>query len=97
MYSYVAIVFTNSLDVVYRSVARLLVEAKPEFKLTDKFLEPIIIRAGNSATLEVPFHGSPQPRPQWKVRERPQAETLTPPQALHSCHSIFLSTMYVMY
>ena len=50
----------------HRSVARLNVEAKPEFTMTDKYLEPLVLRVGSSAAIEVPFHGSPQPRAVWK-------------------------------
>ena len=51
----------------HRSEARLHVEAKPEFKVTDKFLEPLVLKAGTSAAVEVPFSGSPQPKLTWRL------------------------------
>jgi titin len=50
----------------HRSAARLNVEAKPEFTMQDKYMEPLVLRVGASAAIEVPFHGSPQPRAVWK-------------------------------
>ena len=52
----------------HRSAARLYVEAKPEFSISDKYHEPLVLKAGNSVTVEVPFQASPQPRCNWKVR-----------------------------
>jgi hypothetical protein len=31
----------------------------------DKYLEPLVLRAGTSAAVEVPFVGSPQPKVNW--------------------------------
>jgi len=33
----------------------------------DKYLEPLVLRAGTSAAVEVPFTGSPQPKITWMV------------------------------
>jgi len=33
----------------------------------DKYLEPLVLRAGTSAAVEVPFAGSPQPKVTWMV------------------------------
>jgi len=33
----------------------------------DKYLEPLVLRAGTSAAVEVPFSGSPQPKVAWMV------------------------------
>ena len=52
---------------LYRSVARLLVEAKPEFKVSNEKMDDVVIRAGNSATVELPYHGGHQTKPHWKV------------------------------
>lgn len=49
----------------HRSEARLDVEARPEFKVMDKYLQPLILKAGTSAAVEVPFSGSPQPKVTW--------------------------------
>lgn len=49
----------------HRSEARLDVEARPEFRVTDKYLEPLVLKAGTSAAVEVPFAGSPQPKVTW--------------------------------
>ena len=41
------------------------VEARPEIRTSDRFLQPVILKAGSSATVEVPFNGSPQPKIIW--------------------------------
>ena len=36
-------------------------------QITDKYLEPLVLRVGTSAAVEVPFAGSPQPKVTWMV------------------------------
>jgi len=36
-------------------------------QVMDKYLEPLVLRAGTSAAVEVPFTGSPQPKITWMV------------------------------
>ena len=36
-------------------------------QVTDRYLEPLVLRAGTSAAVEVPFAGSPQPKVTWMV------------------------------
>ena len=40
-------------------------------QVTDKYLEPLVLRAGTSAAVEVPFAGSPQPKVTWLVGAQP--------------------------
>jgi len=35
--------------------------------VTDRYLEPLVLRAGTSAAVEVPFVGGPQPKVTWQV------------------------------
>ena len=37
----------------------------------DKYLEPLVLRTGTSAAVEVPFAGSPQPKVTWMVGGQP--------------------------
>jgi len=37
----------------------------------DKYMEPLVLRAGTSAAVEVPFSGSPQPKVTWMVGAQP--------------------------
>jgi hypothetical protein len=50
----------------HRSSARLSVEAKPEFIISDLYSKPITLHVGEATVIEVPFRGSPQPRATWK-------------------------------
>ena len=36
-------------------------------QVMDKYLEPLVLRAGTSAAVEVPFAGSPQPKVTWMI------------------------------
>ena len=36
-------------------------------QVSDRYLEPLVLRAGTSAAVEVPFAGSPQPKVAWMV------------------------------
>ena len=51
----------------HRSEAKLQVEAQPIFTTENLYESPLVIKAGSSAVIEVPFQGSPQPRVSWKV------------------------------
>lgn len=50
----------------HRSSARLSVEAKPEFLVSDLYSKPIVLNVGDATVIEVPFRGSPQPRATWR-------------------------------
>ena len=59
----------------HRSAARLSVEAKPEFIMSEEFAKPIVLKVGGSTVIEVPFRGSPQPRATWRFEGRQISES----------------------
>ena len=58
----------------HRSAARLSVEAKPEFIMSEQYAKPIVLHVGGSTVIEVPFRGSPQPRATWRFEGRQISE-----------------------
>lgn len=58
----------------------------PKFSREDLFSEPLVLRAGQSAAVEVPFCAAPQPRVRWSF------EGLT----LHESRRIKLDTVHNM-
>ncbi|ESO04852.1 hypothetical protein HELRODRAFT_191479 [Helobdella robusta] len=59
----------------HRSEARLDVEASPQIRHSDRFMQPLVLKAGTSASVEVPFTGSPQPKIIWNYEGRPLRES----------------------
>ncbi|KAG5453858.1 Twitchin, partial [Clonorchis sinensis] len=64
---------TISLNLYHTTVA-------PVLKLSEKFTDKIILKAGASTVIEIPFAASPKPTVQWtwKPRVRPDAEPGAP-------------------
>ena len=44
----------------------MVIAVKPEFLDISKYEEPLILRVGQSAAIEVPFKACPQPKVTWK-------------------------------
>ena len=65
---------------------RLSVEAMPKFSREDLYSDALVLRAGQSAAVEVPFSAAPQPRIRWTF------EGLT----LNESRRISLDTVYNM-
>ena len=59
----------------HRSEASLSVEAKPEFTISDKYSDGLVLRRGGAAVIEVAFKASPQPKITWKFNGDPLMES----------------------
>ncbi|KAF8563128.1 hypothetical protein P879_12048, partial [Paragonimus westermani] len=68
-------VYTIRVDKL-SSEARVDMRVAPTLRLSDKFTDRLILKAGASAVIEIPFAASPKPKVQWswKPRVRPDAE-----------------------
>ena len=58
------VIATKIFDVVF------LCAAPPKMRMVDKYRDGMVINAGTSAVLEVPFSGCPQPMADWKWNSR---------------------------
>ncbi|CAI2737256.1 unnamed protein product [Dicrocoelium dendriticum] len=58
------------------SEARVDMKVAPVLRLTEKFRDKVILKAGASAVLEIPFAASPKPKVEWvwRPRVRPDSE-----------------------
>ncbi len=65
---------------------RLNVEAMPRFTREDLFTDALVLKAGQSAVVEVPFSAAPQPRVRWTYDGL----------GLHESRRIKLDTVYNM-
>ncbi|KAF5393987.1 Immunoglobulin I-set domain protein, partial [Paragonimus heterotremus] len=68
-------VYTIRVDKL-SSEARVDMRVAPTLRLSDKFTDRLILKAGASAVIEIPFAASPKPKVQWswRPRVRPDAE-----------------------